>query len=89
MKHGTIGAYSNHHCRCDLCTKAHAVYFAEYRKKKLANPPDKGQCRFLGCEEKIHPMIADFCGHHNTMLRHLVRKGTRTWEEIYRYALKE
>jgi hypothetical protein len=27
--HGTLGGYTNHHCRCDRCLEAHRVYQRE------------------------------------------------------------
>ncbi len=34
VPHGTLGGYTNHHCRCARCRKANA----EYRRKKRAEP---------------------------------------------------
>jgi hypothetical protein len=31
MKHGTVGAYANHGCRCDLCRAAHRIAQRVYR----------------------------------------------------------
>lgn len=36
IKHGTIGAYSNHACRCPKCTKANRDYTRDYYRKQRA-----------------------------------------------------
>ena len=34
MTHGTITGYSNHRCKCDLCTEAWRVYNRRYMKER-------------------------------------------------------
>jgi len=33
VRHGTVNAYSNYNCRCDLCKQAFAVYMKDYRAR--------------------------------------------------------
>lgn len=32
--HGTLSCYSNHKCRCDLCSEAARIYFSTCRVRK-------------------------------------------------------
>lgn len=34
--HGTVGGYTNHGCRCDLCRKAQREYQREYTRRRTA-----------------------------------------------------
>lgn len=36
LKHGTLGGYANHKCRCDLCATTFRIYQRAYRAKKKA-----------------------------------------------------
>jgi len=39
LKHGTCGAYNNHHCRCKKCTAAHAAHtWAVHQVEKWEDP---------------------------------------------------
>jgi hypothetical protein len=45
IQHGTLGSYSNRHCRCSQCRAAMRVYQAA-RRRRLAE-----KCELRGCEE--------------------------------------
>lgn len=36
MNHGTVGAYSNHHCRCAACRQAHRTAVNRQRAQRYA-----------------------------------------------------
>ncbi len=37
--HGTLGGYTNHHCKCDECVAAHRAYCANARAERVASTP--------------------------------------------------
>lgn len=41
VKHGTYGGYSNHGCRCELCTLANRTYKQNYYRRKTGSGPRK------------------------------------------------
>lgn len=56
--HGTWGGYTNHNCRCALCTRAHATSTtAHFRAKRVA-----GICR--QCILPAGPRSKTFCEFH-------------------------
>ena len=69
MTHGTLGAYTNHGCRCDICQQAWAVYQRQVRAVRRA----KGQCR--DCRRAVVPGGA-WCVVH----RARKRRGDRQWD---------
>jgi 5-methylcytosine-specific restriction endonuclease McrA len=44
-KHGTIGGYSNHGCRCEACCRAWADYQARWRLKNLEKSRQSSRTR--------------------------------------------
>lgn len=38
IEHG-MGGYTNHRCRCDVCTEANRRHHVKYRKKRFAGNP--------------------------------------------------
>jgi|SRR6185312_7019735 hypothetical protein len=36
IRHGTVGGYTNHACRCQPCTAAHRASAADYRARRKA-----------------------------------------------------
>lgn len=42
--HGTNGGYTNHHCRCELCTRAHREYCAKERNRYINHHCDCEHC---------------------------------------------
>ncbi len=37
LTHGTLTAYCNHGCRCDICKAHHSEWYKEYRRSKKEN----------------------------------------------------
>lgn len=53
MKHGRVGTYTNHKCRCAPCREANSKYVARRRVERLAedkdpNDPRHGLASFYG-----------------------------------------
>ncbi len=67
MKHGTLGAYQYHRCRCDQCRTATTVYSKKARARRFAatqaggEPPSHGYSGYVnyGCR-------CDLCTAANT-----------------------
>lgn len=70
-KHGTIGMYSNHRCRCELCRKAnaesHLAYMHRTGRSKPHVPPEHGTrakfcsgCRCYSCVEANRVYIREW-----------------------------
>lgn len=73
MKHG-LGGYNNGKCKCDICRAAACAWQKSFREH--GKP---GMCNFCGG----YGLYANgVCFKHYSMLMRLVKKGTRTREEL-------
>lgn len=43
QRHGTIGGYTNHYCRCDACTTAIREYVAAWAARRRAHVRGRGE----------------------------------------------
>jgi hypothetical protein len=76
--HGTLGGYTNHDCRCQLCKKAHAKYQRQYEKATTRQEP----CLFGGCSKTRWVCSADFCQYHHSLLYRKKKDGRITSKGI-------
>lgn len=95
MKHGTLGAYKNHRCRCDPCKAANTAYMEEYRitlpveVSELMSPVRHGThatysngCRCDPCREANTAYIREWRKKDKTMPDlPLLNAPPEAWEE--------